>query len=665
MWYKSAMGRKSRNSTPAEPGSLAGNLRSPGVCTPGGGASLPGFAALALLIACGAPNQGAEFIAPPQETAGEVATAELLFRDVAAEVGLDFVHQNGMGGAFYYPEMMGAGAALFDYDRDGDLDIYLVQGHPLGPGGLPASGRGSPSPDGPSDRLFRNELENGRLTFTDVTAESALAARGYGMGVTVFDADNDGWPDLYLTNLGRNQLWRNRGKDGQGRVTFEDITHASGSGVDGWSVPATVLDIDRDGRLDLFVGQYLQYDLATDPPCRDELGVRNYCGPLSFRALPDRLLWNRGPGPDGVVRFLDISQRAGIKAEFGRALGTLAADFNGDGWSDLYVANDGTANQLWMHRGAVATAGPLFDGPLFENRAVLAGAAVNGLGTAEASMGLAAGDLDGDGDEDLLVTHLRRETNTLYLNDGSGQFTDVSAPSGLGPPSLPMTSFGVGWLDLENDGDLDLLTVNGAVKVIKTLALAGDPFPLHQANQLFRNRGDGTFEEIGEDLGPAFALSEVSRGAAFGDLDNDGDTDVVILNNNGPVRLLENRVGQDSSWLGLRLFLAGGGDALGARAGLVPTANNQTVNNQAVNNRAASGPGEAAGETVQWRRVATAGSYGSSNDPRLLFGLGTDKGRKTVQVEWPDGRREVFDQLTIRTWQTLVEGRGERLEDTP
>ena len=615
------MGRKSKNSTRAR--------------SPVGSRLRATITTLALLTACGSPESPTEQESTTPSTGGSV---DFAFVEVAAEVGLHFVHQNGMDGNFYYPEMMGSGVALFDYDRDGDLDVYCVQGHALQPGDPPV--------DGPRDRLFRNDLEHGVLRFTDVTAESGLDARGYGMGVTVFDADGDGWNDLYLTNLGRNQLWRNQGSQGNGSqrngsqgndpITFEDITAASGTEVEGWSVPAAVLDIDHDGRLDLFVGQYLEYDLATDPPCRDELGTPNYCGPLTFKALPDRLLHNQGPGPDGVVRFEDIGPQTGITAEFGRTLGALAVDLNGDGWSDLYVANDGTANQLWMHRGAG------MEGPLFENRAVLAGAAVNGLGAAEASMGLAAADFDFDGDEDLVVTHLRRETNTLYVNDGQGHFTDGSAPTGLGPPSLPKTAFGVGWLDLENDGDLDLFVVNGAVKVIKALALAGDPVPLHQPNQLFKHRGDGTFEEISRDLGPAFALSEVSRGAAFGDLDNDGDTDVVVLNNGGPVRLFENRLGQDHSWIGIHLRLADGGDALGARAAVVTPEG-----------------------TLHWRRSETAASYASSNDPRLLFGLGGDTGEQKVRVEWPDGRLEVFENLPPRTWLTLEEGRGQRLEETP
>ncbi len=243
----------------------------------------------------------------------------------------------------------------------------------------------------------------------------------------------------------------------------------------------------------------------------------------------------------------------------------------------------------------------------------------------------------GGGDEDLFVAHLRRETNTVYVNDGRGNFEDRSAASGLGSPSLAMTTFGTGWLDFDNDGRLDQLTVNGAVKVLKQLSLAGDPFPLHQHNQLFRNTGDGTFDDVTARAGAALDLSEVSRGAAFGDVDNDGDTDVLISNNSGPVRLLLNQVGQEQPWLGLILAgEAGPGEVLGARAGVVREAG------------------------VLWRRVGANASYGSSSDPRLLFGLGDDAAVRRVVVEWPDGRSEQWpaDDLTTGTYVTLRQGTG-------
>ena len=566
---------------------------------------------------------------PPEERPVEVEA--LGFDEVAAAAGLTFEHHNGAAGEYLYPEMMGSGLALFDYDRDGDLDLYLVTGGPL-----------DGSEGDVRDRLFRNDLlskgtEQGSLSFTEVTTLSGIHATGYGMGVTVLDADRDGWPDLYLTQLGANQLWRNLGPGADGTVRFEEIGAASGSDLEGWSVPAAVLDLGKDGWPDLFVGQYVEYRPGADPDCRDEIGNRNYCGPLSFPAVPDRLLRNLGPGADGLPRFEEIAAPAGLTTTYGRTLGALAADFDDDGHDDLYVANDGTPNQLWMGLGG--------DPPRFENRAVLAGVAVNGLGLPEASMGLASADFDDDGDFDLLVTHLDKETNTLYRNDGGALFTDRSDPSGLGPPSLPFTAFGVNFFDLENDGDLDTFTANGAVKVIKELALAGDPFPLHQPNQVFENLGTGTFRDLSAELGAPLALSEVSRGTALGDLDNDGDTDLVILNNGGPVRLLLNRRADGQPWIGAHLLDEREGDAQGARATLqLPD-----------------------GRTLT-RRVDVASSYASSNDPRLHFGLASDAEPPTtvrLEVRWADGHRETFENLAIRTWHTLRRGQGLAKETSP
>ncbi len=554
------------------------------------------------------------------------------FVEAAAGAGLEFIHWNGMSGELYYAEMMGSGAALFDVDNDGDLDVYLVQGNALGDTAADGATFPPPGPLPLTDRLFRNELtvaDDGtrQLSFTDVTEASGLVSTGYGMGVTAADIDNDGWLDLFVTNLEGNRLFRSRGS-GAGGVTFEDVTESSGTGVGRWSVPAVAFDYDRDGWLDLFVGNYVDFSAAANKRCTDELGLPNYCGPLAFAPLPDVLLRNRGDGADGTVTFVDVSQAAGIRGEYGGCLGAVTADFDGDGWGDLYVANDGMPNQLWINRR---------DGS-FENRALLAGAAVSGQGHPEASMGLAAADFDGDGDEDLFVTHLRRETNTIYVNDGRGLFEDRSAASGLGAPSLAMTGFGTGWLDFDNDGWLDLLTVNGAVKVIKDQALAGDPYPLRQRNQLFRGLGDGSFEEVSGRAGVAFELSEVSRGAAFGDLDNDGDTDVVINNNSGPVRLLLNQIGQGQGWLGLSLVDgAGRRDVPGIRAGIVW------------------------GETLLWRRAAATASYASSSDPRLLFGLGDASGDVSrVIVQWADGSGEEWPASAVSpgAYTTLRQGSG-------
>ncbi len=335
----------------------------------------------------------------PAAAAGQTAPEAAIFTDRATELGLDFAHTNGMSGKFYFSEIVGPGGALFDYDNDGDLDVYLVQGHMQGPGTRAGQYR---------DRLFRNELAGSgsrSLRFTEVTEESRIRAAGYGMGVATGDYDNDGWVDLYVTNFGANQLWRNQG-DG----TFAEVAGSAGVGEARWSVPATFVDVDNDGWLDLFVGNYVEYTIESHKLCRTLAGAPDYCGPHSYRPEPDRLLRNRGRGKDGRVTFEDWSARTGIVSEYGGALGAVAADFNADGWADLYVGNDGMPNQMWINQ----------KGAGFHNDALMAGTGVNFRGQPEASMGVTVGDFDADGDEDLFLPHHIRETNTLYLNHGSG-----------------------------------------------------------------------------------------------------------------------------------------------------------------------------------------------------------------------------------------------------
>ncbi len=559
-----------------------------------------------------------------------------IFVDRTAEIGLDFVHFNGMSGELYFPEMMGAGGALFDYDNDGDLDLYLVQGRMLGPGKKLEDA--TFPPDGtPIDRLFRNDLTRAAdgtpsVRFVDVTAKSGLSAGGYGMGVAAADFDNDGWIDLYLTNFGPNQLWRNRG-DG----TFEDVTEVSRSDDNRWSVPAVAFDYDQDGWIDLFVGNFVDGGFSNHKTCMTRAAIRTYCSPSIFPPWPDKLLRNRGAGKGGSgkgLRFEDVTARAGIDQAFGPALGAVAADFDGDGWIDLYVANDGAPNQLWINTESDSPeAGGI---RRFEDQALLAGSAVNRDGRPEASMGVDAADFDGDGDPDLFMTHLTEETNTLYINDGTGMFEDASVSSGLARPSFSLTGFGTGWLDVDNDGRLDLLAVNGAVTVIEELYRQRDPFPLHQLDQLFLQRADGGFEDAGERGGPAFKVSAVSRGAIVGDLDNDGDPDVVITANAGPARVLFNQVGQDAPWLGLRLIAGvADRDALGARAALYRP-----------------------GRPAVWRRVEAGGSYASARDPRLLFGLGDGPTSGDVRVHWPGGAVEEWKGLEAGRYHTLRQGSG-------
>lgn len=568
-----------------------------------------------------------------------------LFLDATKSSGLDFVHWNGMTGRYYFPEVVGSGGALFDMDGDGDLDLYLVQGGRLGP--TEHLAEATFPPPGPlplSDRLLRNDLgrdDAGRpvVRWTDVSDAAGIDAPHYGMGVATGDVDNDGDIDLYVTNFGPNQLWLNQGPGPDGIPRFEEVATALGVAEPAWSVPATFADLDADGWIDLFVGNYMEYSVARNKSCVGESGLRDYCGPQSYEAIPDRLFHNQGPGKDGRVRFADITKSSGVAESFGPALGAVAADFDGDGWIDLYVGNDQAANQLWLNQG------PGDDGsPRFFDDALLLGAALNQDGAAEASMGIDAADVDSDGDEDLFMTHLTRESNTLYVNDGKGLFHDRSLKSGLANASWSATGFGTAFLDVDNDSWLDLLAVNGSVYILFELARQGDPYPLHQPNQLFRNLGperDGIvrFEEISQQGGEALELSEVSRGALFGDVDNDGDTDVVVTNNSGPARLLLSTATeqpQPNHWLGLRL-VAGEPlrDQLGARVAL-----------------------HIEGRPPIWRRARSDGSYASANDPRVLVGLGQVAKVETVEVHWPGGEAETWPAPTIDQYHTLEKGKA-------
>ena len=558
-----------------------------------------GLALLVIVAGCGSSG------GHPPSGGASAATATPQpewFVDRAVESGIDFVHINGMTGQLYMPEILAPGVALFDYDNDGDLDVYLVQS-----GGF----------DGqrPNDRLYRNDLTvrldgTRTLHFTDVTAASGIEARGYGMGVATGDFNNDGWVDLYLTKFDApNQLLRNNGNG-----TFTDVSKASGTDQRSWSVSAAFVDIDRDGWLDLFVGNYLRYRLEGNTKCSSPTGAPDYCTPSSYPALPGRLYRNQRNGT-----FADVTTSSRVGTEYGPALGVATADFNGDGWMDIYVANDGKENQLWLNR----------HNGTFENAALLAGVALPSSGKAEGSMGVDAGDFDNDGDEDLVMTELTAEGSNLYVNDGTGVFTDASAPSTVGPASLPFTGFGAAWFDFDNDGLLDFVAANGTVQIVEALRQVKDPFPMHQKKLLLRNAGGGRLEDVTARAGAAFALSEVGRGVAVGDVDNDGDLDLLIGNNNGRTRLLINQVPPRKHWLGLKV-------AVGTRVEVI----------------------REKGGSV-FRRSRADGSYASANDPRVLVGLGDDAGPVSVRVRWPNGRTEMFADVMVDRYFTLSEGKGQ------
>jgi enediyne biosynthesis protein E4 len=534
------------------------------------------------------------------------------FRDEAPAAGLVFEHVNGAAGQYHLPEIMGAGAALFDYDVDGDLDVMLLQGWPLD----------NSKSGGSAPRLFRNEVvPSRRLRFTDVSQRARFASGDYGMGVAVGDYDNDGDPDVYVTNFGTNRLYRN---DGNG--IFLDVTRQAGAGLDDprWSTSASFSDYDADGDLDLFVANYVDFTVAGAKVCQEPAGSRDYCGPRQFRPVPDRLFRNEGAG-----RFSDVTEAAGIASADGAGLGVAAADFNQDGRSDFYVANDGGANQLWLNRG---------DGR-FVDDALLAGVAVNADGGPEGSMGIAVGDPDNDGDLDIFVTNITRETHAFYRNAGAGRFEDARVAAGLAALTAAFTGFGTDWIDYDNDGWLDLFVADGAVT--KADGLRNDPRPFDQKNQLLRNAGGATFVDVSGKAGAPFQSSVVGRGAAFGDVDNDGDVDIVVTSNNGPVRLLLNEGTARHHWLELRLEgTTDNRQGIGARIGL----------------RRSDG-------SMLWRRVRTDGSYLSASDSRTHFGLGTTSALEMVIVQWPSGLVEQWEGLQADRIITLKQGTGQPQRD--
>ncbi len=546
------------------------------------------------------------------------------YTDVTAASGLDFVHFNGMSGELYFSEIVGAGAALFDADGDGDLDAYLVQGAMLGPGKTIADALLPPhDPGALHDRLFRNLwAESGELAFEDVTAGSGLeGATGYGMGVAVGDVNNDGHADLYLTNAGPNQLWISTG-DRTFRRSEENPEVADPR----WSTSAAFLDFDRDGWLDLYVANYVRYRPENHKGCLDSAGAPEYCGPHSFPPETDRLFRNTGNG-----RFEDVTESSGIGAEAGSGLGVVTGDFDGDGWVDIYVGNDLMRNLLWINQG---------DGT-FRNEGLMSGTAVGALGKAEATMGVDAGDLDNDGDLDLFMTHLDGETNTLYLNAGDGLFLDHTARLGLAEASRPATGFGTGMIDVDNDGWLDIVAVNGAVKGLPSQKRAGEVLPLRQSNQLFVNGGASSFSDQSLRI-PAFAQADVSRGLAAGDLDNDGDLDLLLTHNAAPAQLLRNDIGHNRPWIGFDLVG-------GARR--VPQGTELRLRQ---------------GSIELLRRGGTDSSYCSARDPRVVLGLASldlpASAQLEVEVRWENGRRETFRDLQTGRYHPLKEGTGAAVE---
>ncbi len=533
--------------------------------------------------------------------AAAASASQVQFVDVAQAAGLRFRHYNGASPEKYVIETMGSGAAFLDYDHDGWLDVFLVNG-----GAVP----GYPAPGPVRHALYRNQ---GNGSFRETTAEAGVVGNGhYGMGVSAADYDGDGHTDLLVTAFTRNALYHNRG-DG----TFEEVTDRAGVAGGKWSSSAAFLDYDRDGDLDLFVARYVDFDYSRNINCGDTARrIRVYCHPDVYDGLTNLLYRNNGDGT-----FADVSQSSGIAAHVGKGLGVVAADLDQDGWIDLYVANDSVRNFLFRNRG---------DGS-FEEIGVRMGVAYDDGGRPQAGMGTAAGDFDGDGRLDLIVTNLDQEYNNLYRNTGS-LFVDVAYATGFGPPSLPLVGWGTEWFDMENDGDLDVLVVNGHVVDNVERLRPGSRYP--QRKLLFENHG-GRLREVAARHGAALSTPRVSRGAAFGDYDNDGDVDVLVQNLGSAPQLLRNDGGNRGRWVSLALEgVKSPRDAIGARV-------QATV----------------AGRTLT-RYLAGGGSYLSSSDHRIHIGLGTAERAERIEIQWPSGTVEVLENLPAGKLYRVREGKG-------
>ncbi|MBT3344496.1 MAG: tetratricopeptide repeat protein [Gemmatimonadetes bacterium] len=550
---------------------------------------------------------------PAEGTAVASANPGLRFTEIAATSGLQHRHTSGTLEQRYIVESISGGVALFDVNGDGRLDLFFVDGT-----------RAEGAPEGGGHRLYLNETDpGGSIAYRDVTAESGIAHNGWGMGCAVGDIDNDGDPDLYITYWGEDRLWRNDSADDQ--IRFTDITASAGLGQTGWGTSAAFADIDRDGLLDLYVTNYLEFDLQAPPAdgnwCHFK-EVESYCGPEGIPAQADQLYHNQGDG-----QFEDISKSSGIGAWSYPGLGILFVDIEWDGDLDIYVANDSEPNLLFRNDTAEAGAGPGETIVKFTEIGTRLGVAYSENGLAQAGMGLDGGDVDNDGDIDIYVTNFSDDVNTLYANDGRGWFSDATYATGMGGVVRPFLGWSAALEDLDNDGWLDLFVANGHVYPALQRFPAGLSYT--QRNLLYRNQ-EGRFTEMGLEAGMQRASS--SRGAAIGDIDNDGDADIVVANLNDSPSLWRNDAGNVADWIGLQL--AGdpsNRDAIGARVRLY------------------------AGDLVQTRQVQRGRGFESQFDPRVRFGLGTT-GVDSIRIDWPSGHQQTLQSPSTRRYLSITEG---------
>ncbi len=544
--------------------------------------------------------------APSREASTPAAAAAAaLFKNVTTQAGVDFVHVTGARDAYWLIEGIGSGGAFFDYDDDGDMDLYLVQSGVFGTDNLTYH-----------NRLYRN---NGQGAFEDATNGSNADVPGYGIGCVAADYDNDGDVDLYVTRIGSDVLLQNNG-DG----TFRDATAEAGLGDDGFSAGAAFLDYDRDGNLDLYVTRYVHWSPTREVECYDPNGVRDYCSPTVYDAASnDRLYHSTGDG-----RFEDVTGKAGIAASKGNGLGVVCSDFTGDGWVDIYVANDQTPAFFWVNQA---------DGTFVED-AAMRGAAFSGEGLAIAGMGLVSEDLDGDADYDLVVANIQHQSHLCMRNEG-GFFEDVSQAWGFGGWGVPYTAFGIGLFDQDHDGAWDLFLANGAVNRIQEPYRPGHPFA--EPNQFARLGLDGRFHDMSDEAGLMDMPFGMSRGALLADYDNDGDIDVLVTNGDGRPELLRNENATRMAWTMLDL---------------IPN----TGNRNAINARVLA---EAGGKRYR-REVKPHAGYLASNDPRVHIGLADATVIDRVTVTWADQSVESWTQLPINRHLRMRQGASPQFESS-
>ncbi|MCY4404520.1 MAG: CRTAC1 family protein [Candidatus Poribacteria bacterium] len=518
-----------------------------------------------------------------------VSSNLIQYIDVTKEAGIIWTHIDGRSGQKYCMEMLGSGAAFFDYDADGDPDLYLVNGAPL-PGDI--------IEEIPTNRLYEN---NGDGTFTDVTQKAGVGDIGYGHGCAVGDYDNDGNLDIYVTNYGSNRLYKNNGD-----ATFTDVTEKAGVAEPRWSTSCAFADYDRDGYIDLYVVNYLEYNLDENPWCGiKEKDIRAYCEPDNFKAQTDTLYRNNGDGT-----FTDVTKLAGIFNPTGKGLGVVWGDYNNDGHSDIYIANDSTENFFFTNMG---------DGT-FSEVGFMIGVALNENGVAENGMGTAFGDWNNDGWLDLTVTNYADQTNTLYHNDGDGFFTDATSTTKTAKITYPYLGWATAFVDIDNDGFGDIFVANGHLQDNLTeLGLQGT---YEQQNLLLLNKKDGTFTDVSNSLGPGMILEDVSRGATFADYDLDGDIDILVTNSNTPPRLLRNDGGNRNNWLQIKLKATQtSSDAIGTRV-MVTT-----------------------GDLHQIREVQSGDGYLSQRELKLHFGIGDHDSVDKIKVRWVSGDIQIVEDV--------------------